>query len=267
MEVIPVVRKRGRPKKTESLLQDEVPLSPDKSKRKKSTTTNPQTAGKPSPRVQEAIDHSKMAADALPQQPQRPATAKFTAPISATPPSKILQQVAEIQKSAATPPQLSPTPIIETPKDKPPTSPTTPAPEPLTTTISSFPPPPPPPAAAQPAAVPPPPQPTTPTSTSTPTSTPNPNPTTHSPFPSPTSLNAFAVSQLSGRPSRPTPRIYDGRLPDKYKPAARRITFVMVALPIAIVTSWVLWQRLVLGEERKRLVRPEEERRASVEST
>ncbi|KAI9815978.1 MAG: hypothetical protein M1827_001970 [Pycnora praestabilis] len=75
----------------------------------------------------------------------------------------------------------------------------------------------------------------------------------------PSSINAYAVSQLSARRSGPPPRIDDGRLPDKYKSAARRITMAIVALPIAIVTSYVLYQRVVMGEERKRLVpRPED---------
>ena len=62
---------------------------------------------------------------------------------------------------------------------------------------------------------------------------------------SPKQLNAFAVSDLSFRahPSRRPPQIYDGRLPDKYKPAARRITYAMVAMPIVIVTSYMLWAR------------------------
>lgn len=62
---------------------------------------------------------------------------------------------------------------------------------------------------------------------------------------SPSSLNAFAVSTLSANahPPRPAPQIKDGRLPDGYKAAARRVTLTMVALPIAIVTSYVLWQR------------------------
>ncbi|KAI9879487.1 MAG: hypothetical protein M1830_008363 [Pleopsidium flavum] len=84
-------------------------------------------------------------------------------------------------------------------------------------------------------------------------------PSAPSPALSPASINAYAVSQLSSRPSRPPPKIGDGRLPEKYKPAARRITFVIVALPIAIVTSYVLYQRLVLGQERKRLIRLEDE--------
>ncbi|KAH7048353.1 hypothetical protein B0J12DRAFT_113015 [Macrophomina phaseolina] len=44
-------------------------------------------------------------------------------------------------------------------------------------------------------------------------------------------------------------------LPAKYKPAARRVTLAMVAAPIAIVTSWVLYERLVLGRERKEISR------------
>lgn len=64
-------------------------------------------------------------------------------------------------------------------------------------------------------------------------------------FPSPASLNAFAVSQLSARahPSRPTPKISNGQLPEGYKNVARKFTYAIVALPIAIVTSWVLYQR------------------------
>ncbi|MCJ1399652.1 hypothetical protein MMC11_002854 [Xylographa trunciseda] len=77
------------------------------------------------------------------------------------------------------------------------------------------------------------------------------------PFISPTSLNAFAVSTLSAHahPSRPAPKLKDGGLPKNYKSAARRVTLAMVAAPIAIVTSWVLWERLVMGQERKRLLR------------
>ena len=62
---------------------------------------------------------------------------------------------------------------------------------------------------------------------------------------SPKNLNAFAVNHLTARAhsSRPPLPINDGRLPDKYKPAARRITYALVAMPIAIVTSYMLWAR------------------------
>lgn len=43
-----------------------------------------------------------------------------------------------------------------------------------------------------------------------------------------------------------------------YAPVARRVTLAMVAAPIAIVTSYVLFQRLVLGQERKKLISPPE---------
>lgn len=46
--------------------------------------------------------------------------------------------------------------------------------------------------------------------------------------------------------------------PPGYKSAARRITLAMVAAPIAIVTSYELYQRLVLGQEQKKLGRPDE---------
>lgn len=42
------------------------------------------------------------------------------------------------------------------------------------------------------------------------------------PLPSPAQINAYAISQLTDRPLRRGGKLYDGRLPDKYKPAARR---------------------------------------------
>lgn len=46
----------------------------------------------------------------------------------------------------------------------------------------------------------------------------------------------------------------EGELPPGYASTARKVTLAIVALPIALVTSWVLWERLVLGRERKELV-------------
>jgi hypothetical protein len=92
------------------------------------------------------------------------------------------------------------------------------------------------------------------------------------PAPSPKQVNAFAVNHLSARahPSRPQPGISDGKLPANYNKLARKYTSVMVALPIALVTSYVLWDRrefgetmrsvganrvtVVLGHEQKKLV-------------
>ena len=43
------------------------------------------------------------------------------------------------------------------------------------------------------------------------------------------------------------------RLPLRYRQAAGKYTRFMVAMPIAVVTSWFLWERLVLGKERKQV--------------
>ncbi|RKF76890.1 hypothetical protein GcM3_076008 [Golovinomyces cichoracearum] len=45
-------------------------------------------------------------------------------------------------------------------------------------------------------------------------------------------------------------------LPANYNATKRKVTMTIVALPIALVTSWVLFERLVLGKERKELVPP-----------
>ena len=57
------------------------------------------------------------------------------------------------------------------------------------------------------------------------------------------SLNPFTVSKHGGaaHPSRPQPEVL--RFPPNYKPVARRVTAALVAMPIAIVTSWLLWER------------------------
>ncbi|RDW69915.1 hypothetical protein BP5796_08312 [Coleophoma crateriformis] len=67
-------------------------------------------------------------------------------------------------------------------------------------------------------------------------------------------LNSAIVSNISARAgARPTA---DGSrpLPPNYKPVARKVTMAIVAMPILIVTSYVLYQRLALGEDQKRLV-------------
>ncbi|KAK8196103.1 hypothetical protein M8818_007256 [Zalaria obscura] len=67
--------------------------------------------------------------------------------------------------------------------------------------------------------------------------------------------------------------VREGKLPEEYKAPGRRITMIIAALPILIVTSWVLWQRcksanvgefedhvlmyvVVEGKEQKHLVAP-----------
>ncbi|KFY32856.1 hypothetical protein V495_08661, partial [Pseudogymnoascus sp. VKM F-4514 (FW-929)] len=69
-------------------------------------------------------------------------------------------------------------------------------------------------------------------------------------------LNAKIVDNIS-KPAGARPSAGgQQQLPPGYKPVARKVTMTIVALPIAIVTSYVLWQRLVMGEEQKVLVRP-----------
>jgi len=64
------------------------------------------------------------------------------------------------------------------------------------------------------------------------------------------------VSNISTRAGA-RPNVGSGKpLPKNYKPIARKVTMAIVAMPIAIVTSYVLYQRLVLGEDRKLLVKP-----------
>ncbi|KAI1474521.1 hypothetical protein K445DRAFT_316210 [Daldinia sp. EC12] len=50
------------------------------------------------------------------------------------------------------------------------------------------------------------------------------------------------------RPAAPIPNRVNPSSPE-YKRAARKYTQLMVALPILLVTSWYLFDRLVLGHE------------------
>jgi hypothetical protein len=66
----------------------------------------------------------------------------------------------------------------------------------------------------------------------------------------PKALNATLVSQLSNQTSRndrgrsaAAEAARTGKMPPAYHGPARRVTMTIVALPIAIVTSYVLYQR------------------------
>ncbi|CUS12459.1 unnamed protein product [Tuber aestivum] len=76
---------------------------------------------------------------------------------------------------------------------------------------------------------------------------PPPPPYKHRPFPPP----------AAGPDHIPKP-LTPSDLPERYRPAYRKVRTVVVMLPIAIVTSYVLYQRVVLGEERKVLVKKED---------
>ncbi|KAL7268321.1 hypothetical protein RUND412_009060 [Rhizina undulata] len=59
-------------------------------------------------------------------------------------------------------------------------------------------------------------------------------------------------------PHTPPPKIprplSPQELPEKYRSAERKVRMIIVALPIAIVTSWFLYNRLVNGEEQKKFI-------------
>ncbi|KAI9051771.1 hypothetical protein LZ554_004038 [Drepanopeziza brunnea f. sp. 'monogermtubi'] len=70
-------------------------------------------------------------------------------------------------------------------------------------------------------------------------------------------LNSAIVSDISTRAgARPNTSSGSRALPKNYKPVARKVSAAIVAMPILIVTSYVLYQRLVLGQEKKLLVPP-----------
>ncbi|PMD28951.1 hypothetical protein L207DRAFT_642760 [Hyaloscypha variabilis F] len=69
-------------------------------------------------------------------------------------------------------------------------------------------------------------------------------------------LNSEIVSNISTRAGARPNASQGNPLPKNYKSVANKVTMAIVAMPIAIVTSWVLYERLVLGEDRKHLVKP-----------
>jgi hypothetical protein len=90
---------------------------------------------------------------------------------------------------------------------------------------------------------------------------------------SPKAVNKFVVEELSSRRgpgsgaertradqakaealSKPKATLRPGELPRGYKGAARRVTAIMVALPIAIVTSYYLYQRRELFPVQSRYI-------------
>ncbi|CAG8971492.1 hypothetical protein HYALB_00002076 [Hymenoscyphus albidus] len=81
--------------------------------------------------------------------------------------------------------------------------------------------------------------------------TPKPTPTPKVPI---ADINKEIVSNITARAgARPGG---SNNLPPNYKSAARKVTMAIVAMPIAIVTSYVLYQRLYLKEEKKSLLPP-----------
>ncbi|OWP02485.1 hypothetical protein B2J93_61 [Marssonina coronariae] len=65
--------------------------------------------------------------------------------------------------------------------------------------------------------------------------------------------DSAVVSGISTRTGARPNTAGSQQLPKNYKPVARRVTAAIVALPIALVTGYVLFQRLVLGQEKKKM--------------
>ncbi|THV44011.1 hypothetical protein BGAL_0767g00020 [Botrytis galanthina] len=86
-----------------------------------------------------------------------------------------------------------------------------------------------------------------------------PKPARTAPKPTKSELPLKALNQsITSRLTTPSGARSTGRgkpLPGNYQSVARRVTMTIVALPILFVTSWVLWDRLVLGQEKKSLLR------------
>ncbi|TVY52124.1 hypothetical protein LCER1_G005115 [Lachnellula cervina] len=256
-----IAKKRGRPKKVISdPVESEIPETTKKSTiRAKSTKAAASKSSTPKAKTATPAkaSASKPAASSLP--PQKSTTSKTPSPPakkpeSQTPPlasakqppktpvtpetSKILSKVRElshetIRKSeeAAESSKPSPKHLDSEPAPTPQT--TTPLPHPTAT-------------AAKPNISPPKPPPA-PKATAPPTTKP------HVPL---ASLNSEIVSNITTRAGARPNTAGSRALPANYKLAARKVTMAIVAAPILIVTSYVLYERLVLGEERKLLVKP-----------
>ncbi|TAQ88123.1 hypothetical protein B7494_g3522 [Chlorociboria aeruginascens] len=139
--------------------------------------------------------------------------------------SKILSQVRELSAKTAQPPQA-----IEAAKPSPKTTPS--------------------PSTSKPNPAPPSPPPKTPQAPPPSSS----SPPSRSPKPSKLplrSMNSEIVSNITSRAGAKPNTGGANPLPANYKPTARKVTMAIVAMPIVIVTSYFLYDRLVLGNERK----------------
>ncbi|KAG0645617.1 hypothetical protein D0Z07_8581 [Hyphodiscus hymeniophilus] len=258
-----VVKKRGRPKK---VISD--PVDIDTGERKKSTTRAKSTKAAPKPAKTTPIVTKKtpIVTTASKSAPNSSPTAKTTpkSPIlsssepaktspkldtrapSAPPPktpvtpetSKILDQVRELsaERASSSPDPaklLHSSPNILSPEapsqhQEPPLPPK--APSPSVPPLSKKP-------ISKPSQVPPPAS----------------KPPSQIPL---AALNSEIVSNISSRAGARPNTGAAGKLPVGYKSAARKWTAAIVAMPILLVTSYVLYERLVLGEDKKVLVRP-----------
>jgi len=68
--------------------------------------------------------------------------------------------------------------------------------------------------------------------------------------PTPTWLESEPLDPARGRAASERV-VREGILDPRYKPASRRVTAIICALPILLVTSWMLFERQVMGVEQK----------------
>ncbi|KAF4633646.1 hypothetical protein G7Y89_g4468 [Cudoniella acicularis] len=270
-----VVKKRGRPKKIVlDQVDSEVPeLTKKSTTRAKSTKTTTSKTTKPkaatpakSPAAADPISKATIPSTTPPKSAPKPSPSPGVKNVEAQPSptkpitrrqmtpetSKILGKVRELsQKTTAPKPvTISSSKAPEAVSGKPSPNPTT----------NSRP-------VAKSAPIPPKPIPVPPKSTHTP-SPPKPAnpppPPFKEPAPIPTTkpripiaaLNSEIVSNITSRAGARPAASGSQALPPNYKLVARKVTMAIVAMPILIVTSWVLYERLIMGEERKHLVKP-----------
>ena len=208
MDSTVATRKRSRPKKIVDSLESSLPA--DIPRRKKSTGAK--KAGTKARTVSESTNAGGMSEAS--SKVKKGAKSSISAPSAVTSKqSRILQEVASLQKATQAKGAKSSPPGPST-GIRPPVH--------LETETKLE-------AVSQP--------PTLPSSTTT---------TTRSP-PSfiPKFLNATAASTPNASTNilRPAIKTKEGQLPPNYKSVARKVTLIMVALPIAIVTSWMLFER------------------------
>ncbi|KUJ09622.1 uncharacterized protein LY89DRAFT_690085 [Mollisia scopiformis] len=264
-----VVKKRGRPKKVISdPVEVELPdLKKKSTTRAKSTKAVPKPAKVPTTTAAKTVQPKKSVssssgtpatsktssqptapsklAKAVSEQPEskRAAAPVENPTIKAEPPtSKILEQVRELEAKKSTTQQPSqpsmPAKAVSktvaaaksTPPSNTPSTNTKPAAEVKAPTSN--------PLSKKPAASPPPPPPK-------PTSKP------HIPI---AALNSEIVSNISTRAGARPNTSGSKDLPKNYQSVARKVRNTIVALPILIGTSYILYQRFVLGEEQKQLI-------------
>lgn len=94
---------------------------------------------------------------------------------------------------------------------------------------------------------------------------PTPQPTGEPPAPLPSFLHREPLDPARGAAAS-LRFAREGVVDPRYKPAARRVIAIICAVPILIVTSWVLFQREFMGvEQKKHTARGEQSEEPAVE--